>query len=502
MKINYLAHSSFLVECGKTKILFDPWLNGSAYSDQWFLWPLPPNKSEFLQTDAILISHGHEDHMHAPTLKTLDKNTHLFFPFQWKSGARPYLKSLGYRKVTEAKALKTYTVNDVQITFIGYSLESVIVLEYENEVLVNINDALNSNHENAANFILTEIKQRWPKIDYLFSGWSGASYFPNQVDFPGKNNVEIGKLREQYFAHNFFKFTNALQPTYSACFPPGFVLLKKENQWINHVKFPRNELEAYYTNHFDNTDSTSFLTPMPGDVIQNGRMEKVSQLHGLGDEKFYEMAYGYYEKETLKVNTITWVDETVILQAIDLLTYWLNFNKQLYNSVILNDAQFSIRLDDVQVATFLNIQFKNGRFTVSCSNSAMPEKRLLISTTTNKLIQSLERVWGGDVLTIGYGFKVEIYDQLTLEKNLDIVCLRLITRYPIARKEMPKEPFRVLNFYGSNLKITTFWLKQKMLLKPYVNKYPFNERDHWLTYNKCDLCAVCKMPEINLDAYA
>ena len=76
---------------------------------------------------------------------------------------------MGFNAVTEAISFKTYMVNDVKITYIGFSLESVVVVEYKNEVVVNINDALNSNHENAVDFILKEINKRWPKIDYLLS---------------------------------------------------------------------------------------------------------------------------------------------------------------------------------------------------------------------------------------------------------------------------------------------------------------------------------------------
>jgi hypothetical protein len=111
-------------------------------------------------------------------------------------------------------------------------------------------------------------------------------------------------------------------------------------------------------------------------------------------------------------------------------------------------------------------------------------------------------MWGGDVITSGYALTVDVYDELTLEKNLDIVCVRLITRYPMARKDLLKYPFRALKFYAFNPKSTSLWIKQKIVLKPYVNKFPFNERDHWITYNKCDLCAVCKMPQINLSAYS
>lgn len=469
---------------------------------QWYLWPLPPERSENIKADIILVSHGHDDHFHPETLKCLDKSAQVFFPFQWKSGIKPYLNHLGYNKVTEAVALKTYNVKDVEITFIGYSLESVIVVKYKNEVLVNINDALNSNHENAANFIMKEIKTRWTKIDYLISGWSGASYFPNQVKYPGKNDIEIGKLREQYFANNFFRFTNYLQPKYAISVPPGFVLLKKSTRWINHVKFPRTKLDSYYREHFKNTESTIFFTPFPADTIENGQMNKNSILHNLSEQEQYDIAYRHYEKEIEEADNIEYVPETDITILMHQLTFWMNYNKVMYHSIILNDAIFSVKLEDTKEETYLNIAFIKNAFVVTRSCKPLEYRRLLITTSVKKLLFSLTRAWGGDILTIGYGITVEAYDLLTLEKNLDIVCMRLITRYPIAKRDMPKEPFRVLRFYAQNPKITTFWIKQKIMLKPYVNKYPFNERDHWLTYNKCDLCAVCKMPEIDLEAYA
>ena len=37
-------------------------------------------------------------------------------------------------------------------------------------------------------------------------------------------------------------------------------------------------------------------------------------------------------------------------------------------------------------------------------------------------------------------------------------------------------------------------IKQKILMKAAVNKYPYNERDHWISYSKCELCKVCNMP--------
>ena len=467
IKLKYLSHSSFLVTCGKTKIVFDPWLKGQAYYKQWFLWPLAAKGAIDIEADAILISHGHEDHLHSETLKSMSKNAHVFFPFQWRQGIKGFLNHLGFEKTTEAINFKEYLIKDIKVTYISFSLESVVVIEYQNEVLVNINDALNSNHENAVSFILNELNERWPKIDYLLSGWSGASYFPNQIRYPGKNDIEIGKLREQYFANNFCKFTQLLQPKWAIPFCPGFILLKPENKWINHVKFPRSKVLEYYKEFFENSGKTQFICPYPGDVIESGSLNKHSNLHQITEDQQYQLAYKYYENEFEKASNVNFTSDEKVDELIKQLQYWVNYNKQLYHRKVLQDAMFSVKLEDTKGPTYLNIfPDENQNFIVEKSNSPLPERKLIITTATEKLLYVFKKIWGGDVLTIGYGLLIEVYDQLSLEKNLDIVCVRLITRYPMARKGLLKSPVRAMQFYLLNPKITSLWIKQKIELKP------------------------------------
>lgn len=53
MKITYLAHSCFLVETSKARLIIDPFLTGS---------PLAPVTAADVEVDYVLCSHGHEDH--------------------------------------------------------------------------------------------------------------------------------------------------------------------------------------------------------------------------------------------------------------------------------------------------------------------------------------------------------------------------------------------------------------------------------------------------------
>lgn len=54
MRIRYLGHSAFLVETGGKKILFDPFLTGN---------PVAPVRADEVEADAILLTHGHGDHL-------------------------------------------------------------------------------------------------------------------------------------------------------------------------------------------------------------------------------------------------------------------------------------------------------------------------------------------------------------------------------------------------------------------------------------------------------
>ncbi len=71
MKCTYLGQCCFLIECGTTRIVTDPYLSDSVDKGD-LLWrrqyPAPCTLHS-LKPDAVLISHAHDDHMDPVTLK-------------------------------------------------------------------------------------------------------------------------------------------------------------------------------------------------------------------------------------------------------------------------------------------------------------------------------------------------------------------------------------------------------------------------------------------------
>lgn len=501
--IDYICHSCVLVTTADTSLVFDPWFHGPSYYGQWVVFPKPVGVEKILHAEHIVLSHGHEDHMHGPSLEQMDKSATVWFSYQWRTGIEGYMKHLGFSKVKEAVTLRTHRLGpDTKLTYLAYSLESIVVIESGGTVIVNVNDALNSNHENVVMMFLEVLKKHWPHIDILITGFSGAGYFPNQVRYPGKNDREVGQVREQYFAHHLCKYVDFLRPDLVMPFAPGFALLEDHNRWINEVKFDRRRLPAYHEEHIAPLGDTRYVTAWPGDRIVGTEYRAGSPYHArLRDGGLYHLLDATYPKEIERANSIVPYDRTGLSKLEQDAIKWMNSNAKLYDESVLRNACFAIKFSDVEDLVW-NIDREEGTFTLSTGSETGKDRRVIITTTARMLAYSLMRVWGGDALTSGYGLTVEMFDLDALEKNLDIVCVRLITRYPIMREDILRQPLRAAKYFLTNPTIAALHVKQKVKLKPYVNRYPYNERDHWVATTKCELCQVCKIPVIGFEAVA
>jgi hypothetical protein len=349
MTIDYICHSCILITTADTTLLFDPWLKGPCYKGQWYLYPKPIGVDKVLHAEHILLTHGHEDHMHRPSLELIDKAATVWFPYQWRAGIEGYMKHIGFQRVKEAVTMRTHKLGpDTRITYLAYSLESIVIVETEGRVIVNVNDALNSNHENVVMMFLEVLKKKWPRIDILISGFSGAGYFPNQVRYPGKDDIEVGRIREQYFAHNLCLYVDRLKPTLVVPFAPGFALLEEHNRWVNDVKFDRQQLNAYHTEHIGPLVGTSYLVLWPGDRIEGMDHVRSSPYHGqLKHGGLYHLLDDTYPEEIRAANTVVPFDRSLLDELEANTIHWLNKNAKLYREEVLTDARFAITFSDV-----------------------------------------------------------------------------------------------------------------------------------------------------------
>ena len=240
-------------------------------------------------------------------------------------------KEKGFSKLTEAVSFRRYKLSEsTHLTYVGFALESVMVIEHNDLVIVNINDALNSHHQNVVDMFLKEIKTRWGAIDILLSGWSGAGYFPNTVHYDGKDDYAIGKIREQYFGNHLCKIVKYLAPKIVAPFAPGFALLAKSKQWINDVKFPRGMFESYYRKNFDAQTTIAFNILYPSDYFNDLKFNAVSPYYRqLQNGSLNHLIPELYKNEMEEMNVEVWDDDASVDSLIKKLTYQVNENKTI-----------------------------------------------------------------------------------------------------------------------------------------------------------------------------
>jgi len=287
-----------------------------------------------------------------------------------------------------------------------------------------------------------------------------------------------------------------LKPKLVLPFAPGFALLEDHNRWINEVKFDREQLTRYHEDNFGAHGDMRYIPIWPGDKMTGMEYHADSPYHAqLVNGGLYHLLDEVYPDEIKKANTIIPFDQAQLSALKKDCLHWMNYNAKLYAEEVLEDARFSIRFKDVPDLVW-NIDRTAQGFELHEGDRPADNSRVNIITTARMLQHSLSHVWGGDALAGGYGLVVEMFDENALEKNLDIVCVRLITRYPMMREDILKQPIRAAKYFLTNPTIAGMHLKQKVALKPLVNRYPYNERDHWINTTKCALCKVCNIPEM------
>lgn len=498
MKIEYICHACLLIETEDLLIATDPWLGGATYCNQWYLFPKPVNGEKLQNIDAIFISHGHEDHLNEKTLRTLPKNAKVFYPYSFFGGAKEYIESIGFTDVKECVTFKKYQVSEkTAVTFIINSHDSLMVIESGGKVLINVNDALHSSPEKVIDFYLEEIMAKWGKIDYVFCGFGGASYFPNAMHLAGKDDYEISLVRDQLFAHNFCRIVAGLKPKIAVPFAADFCLLDDHQRWINDARFPRSKMAEYYRQHFGESDYQPKIIDMySGDVLENEELQSSSpyrrqmkngELNHLIDEQ--------YAVEIADKKTQTFIDETEAEKLTDEVRRNIEKRMTLFSFEKLKTLNFSLNLTDVKENNFYNISFAEGKAKIERGAQDDEESLLTMAISSERLRYSIGSDWGADVVSVGYGAEINISDKRAARVDLESICMNLLACYPTI-KDLKKTPFRTMQFLLLNPPRFTTSIRK---LKKFNQESENYDRKTWLLKDAKEIRGKYNLPDLDKD---
>lgn len=112
--VTWIGHATFVVQIGGLTVLTDPVFSRKIPGVKPRLTPPGVPLTAIPRVDAVVISHNHYDHLDAPTISRLPRNTPMLVPA--KLGA--WFRRRSFRDVTELDWWESQTIGDVRFDFV------------------------------------------------------------------------------------------------------------------------------------------------------------------------------------------------------------------------------------------------------------------------------------------------------------------------------------------------------------------------------------------------
>lgn len=230
-----LNHASFLLSSGGTRLLFDPWYEGTCFRGGWGLrYDNPDALTDAATATHLWISHYHGDHLHLPTLRRLASSNpglHVFANVSDNFEMVTPLRAAGFTQVHPLSERRRVRVDeDLFITrYPCTGIDNFLVIETAGVKIMNFNDC------NLPVSSIRSLVRRIGRIDLLFTNFNHAYKLLEPAD------AATVKTR---LAGRFKRILDAVRPVRAVPFASMHRYLSPDSQDQNGKMLTSEDLSA------------------------------------------------------------------------------------------------------------------------------------------------------------------------------------------------------------------------------------------------------------------
>lgn len=241
MEFQILSHAGLKVSGAGRELLFDPWLIGSTYWRSWWNYPpIPSGLIQSLRPDFIYITHIHWDHFQGPSLRLFPRETRILIPRDHNPRLRDDLLKIGFKDVVELRHGESFDLAEgFRITSYHFYpfTDSAVVVECENRVLFNSNDA------KFMGAPLDQILKRHGTIDFVLRSHSSAN---PRICYEYMDAPPPRSSGDTNYARDFAAFAVKSRARYAIPFASNHCFLHRDVFDLNDSVTTPAQVEEYF----------------------------------------------------------------------------------------------------------------------------------------------------------------------------------------------------------------------------------------------------------------
>jgi len=244
MKFLNIGGATGILEHRGKRMMFDPWMDDGIFHGAWYHYPPSQVKIEDVgKLDYLYISHIHEDHCSAGTIRHLNPDLEVILMDMEPHFVLNFLKMNGFKfkKIHQIKPqTPTQIAPDLTVDMItadpahdlSYRIDSGLVLNWDGFIIYNSNDC--SPYEGGMEYI----KKTYKHIDFALLPYAGGSGYPACYTNLSADEMRADNKRIYNAAiEGFVSAVKRLGPSYAMPFADQYVIAGSRshlNEFLSH----------------------------------------------------------------------------------------------------------------------------------------------------------------------------------------------------------------------------------------------------------------------------